>query len=103
VTCKSLNSSNQSLKYYSHKAKVEKRIPCQKRLRLDVNQVLLETSRLPSGQICKKFRFRFKYLRNLKKKKRNIMKNRKENGGSKSFTFMYSLSNRFIETYCDVI
>jgi hypothetical protein len=45
VTCKSLNSSNQSLKFCSHKAKVEKRIPGQKRLRLDVNQVLLETSR----------------------------------------------------------
>jgi hypothetical protein len=31
------------------------------------------------------------------------MKNRKENGGSKSFTFIYSLSYRFIETYCDVL
>jgi hypothetical protein len=31
------------------------------------------------------------------------MKNRKENGGSKSFTFIYSLSKRFIETYCNVL
>jgi hypothetical protein len=69
VTYKSLNLSNQSLKICAQKAKVEKKIPSQKRLRLDVNQVLLETSRLPSGQICKTFRFRFEYLRNLKKKR----------------------------------